>query len=44
MAKKKLRVGVVGVGAIAHDQHLPYWKELEAEDGLAFSVKVPFCE
>jgi predicted dehydrogenase len=31
MAKKKLRVGVIGTGAIAHDQHLPYWKELEAE-------------
>ncbi|HOJ68136.1 MAG TPA: Gfo/Idh/MocA family oxidoreductase [Candidatus Hydrogenedentes bacterium] len=29
--KQPLRVGVVGVGAIAREQHLPYWRELEAE-------------
>ena len=28
---KKMKVGIVGTGAIARDQHLPYWKELEAE-------------
>jgi predicted dehydrogenase len=31
MARKKLRVGVIGCGAIARDRHLPYWQELEAE-------------
>jgi len=31
MPKKKLRVGVIGVGAIAQSQHLPHWKELEGE-------------
>ncbi len=31
MANKKLRVGVIGVGGIAVDQHLPYWRELEQE-------------
>jgi len=31
MAKNRLKVGVIGVGAIAHDRHLPYWKELESE-------------
>ncbi len=30
-AKEKLRVGLVGSGAIAQEQHLPYWRELEAE-------------
>ena len=29
--KKKLQVGIIGSGAIARDQHLPYWRELEAE-------------
>lgn len=28
---KKLRVGLIGAGAIAREQHLPYWRELEAE-------------
>ncbi len=31
MAKTKLKVGVVGVGAIADEFHLPSWHELEAE-------------
>ena len=31
MATKKLRVGVIGTGGIARDQHLPYWRELEEE-------------
>lgn len=31
MARMKLRVGVVGVGAIADEKHLPNWQELEAE-------------
>ena len=31
MAKKTLKVGLIGVGGIAGDQHLPYWKELAAE-------------
>ena len=31
MAKGKLRVGVIGAGDIARQQHLPYWRELEAE-------------
>ncbi|NUM54610.1 MAG: Gfo/Idh/MocA family oxidoreductase [Candidatus Hydrogenedentes bacterium] len=31
MAKMKLRVGVIGVGAIADEKHLPNWQELEAE-------------
>ena len=33
MAKgtKKLRVGLIGAGSIAQEQHLPYWRELEAE-------------
>jgi len=31
MAKRKLKVGVIGVGAIAQEVHLPAWKELEAE-------------
>lgn len=30
-ATKKLRVGLIGAGAIAREQHLPYWRELEAE-------------
>ncbi|MBM3290315.1 MAG: Gfo/Idh/MocA family oxidoreductase, partial [Candidatus Hydrogenedentes bacterium] len=29
--KMKLRVGVIGVGAIADEKHLPNWQELEAE-------------
>ena len=29
--KKALRVGLVGAGAIAREQHLPYWRELENE-------------
>jgi predicted dehydrogenase len=29
--KGKLKVGLIGSGAIARDQHLPYWRELEAE-------------
>jgi predicted dehydrogenase len=28
---KKLRVGLIGAGAIAEQKHLPYWRELEAE-------------
>ncbi|MCL4219391.1 MAG: Gfo/Idh/MocA family oxidoreductase [Candidatus Hydrogenedentes bacterium] len=28
---KKMKVGIIGTGAIARDQHLPYWKELQAE-------------
>ena len=31
MPKMKLRVGVIGVGAIADEKHLPNWQELEAE-------------
>ncbi len=31
MAKGKLRVGLIGSGDIARTQHLPYWRELEAE-------------
>jgi predicted dehydrogenase len=31
MAKKKLKVGVIGVGGIAQACHLPNWKELEEE-------------
>ena len=31
MAKKKLKVGLIGTGDIARDRHLPYWKELQAE-------------
>lgn len=31
MAKKKLKVGVIGVGGIAQSCHLPNWKELETE-------------
>lgn len=30
-SKKKLKVGLIGSGAIAREQHLPYWRELEAE-------------
>ncbi|HDP36214.1 MAG TPA: Gfo/Idh/MocA family oxidoreductase, partial [Candidatus Hydrogenedentes bacterium] len=29
--KRKLKVGIIGSGAIARDQHLPYWRQLEAE-------------
>lgn len=29
--QRKLKVGLIGSGAIARDQHLPYWRELEAE-------------
>jgi predicted dehydrogenase len=28
---RKLKVGLIGAGAIAEEQHLPYWQELEAE-------------
>ena len=31
MAKKKLRVGIIGMGGIARDQHAPYWQQLEQE-------------
>lgn len=31
MAKKKLKVGVIGTGAIANECHLPNWQELEGE-------------
>lgn len=31
MSKKRLRVGVIGTGAIAVQRHLPYWQELETE-------------
>jgi predicted dehydrogenase len=31
MNTTKLRVGVIGTGAIAQSHHLPYWKELETE-------------
>lgn len=31
MPKLKLRVGVIGVGAIADEKHLPNWQELEAD-------------
>ncbi|MCC6152397.1 MAG: Gfo/Idh/MocA family oxidoreductase [Candidatus Hydrogenedentes bacterium] len=31
MPKMKLRVGVIGTGAIADEKHLPNWQELEAE-------------
>jgi predicted dehydrogenase len=31
MSKKKLRVGLIGCGEIAHGQHLPYWRELADE-------------
>jgi len=31
MPKTKLRVGAIGVGAIADEMHLPNWQELEAE-------------
>lgn len=31
MTKKKLRVGLVGVGGIGQSQHMPYWQQLEAE-------------
>ncbi len=30
-SKSKLKVGIIGSGAIARDQHLPYWRQLEAE-------------
>ncbi len=30
-AKSPLIVGIIGSGAIARDQHLPYWRQLEAE-------------
>jgi len=29
--KGKLKVGLIGAGAIAEERHLPYWRELEAE-------------
>lgn len=29
--KKVLNVGIIGSGAIAREQHLPYWRELEEE-------------
>ncbi|MFA7692545.1 MAG: Gfo/Idh/MocA family oxidoreductase [Candidatus Hydrogenedentes bacterium] len=29
--KEVLKVGLIGSGAIAQEQHLPYWRELEAE-------------
>lgn len=32
MTPKKLRVGVIGTGAIAQSHHLPYWNELAQED------------
>lgn len=28
---KRLKVGMIGTGAIAREQHLPYWRELEQE-------------
>ncbi len=31
MTTRKLRVGVIGTGAIAQSHHLPFWKELEKE-------------
>ena len=31
MKAKKLRLGVIGTGAIAQSHHLPFWKELEQE-------------
>lgn len=30
-SKGKLKVGIIGSGAIAREQHLPYWRQLEAE-------------
>ncbi len=30
-AKSALKVGIIGSGAIARDQHLPYWRQLEEE-------------
>lgn len=31
LPKQKLRIGIIGTGAIAREQHVPYWAELEAE-------------
>ena len=30
-SRDKLKVGLIGSGAIAEERHLPYWRELEAE-------------
>ncbi|MCK5861961.1 MAG: Gfo/Idh/MocA family oxidoreductase [Candidatus Hydrogenedentes bacterium] len=36
--KNKLKVGLIGAGAIARDQHLPYWRQLEAEGRVEISA------
>ena len=36
--KRKLKVGLIGSGAIARDQHLPYWRQLEAEGRVALLI------
>lgn len=36
MAKKRLRVGLIGAGAIANECHLANWQELEAEGRVEF--------
>jgi len=42
MAKTRpLRVGLIGSGAIAREQHLPYWRELEREGRV---VVVGVCD
>jgi len=41
MKKGLLKVGVIGCGAIAQEQHLPYWRELEKEGRI---VIVGLCD
>ncbi len=38
MPRKCLRVAVIGTGAIARDQHLPYWQQLEQEGRIVLAA------
>ncbi|GMW02229.1 MAG: oxidoreductase [Candidatus Hydrogenedentota bacterium] len=38
MGKRPLRVGVIGVGAIAEMRHLPYWLQLQAENRIELTA------